>query len=65
MSPNSLRLILTTMPLVHINCLTRHILPPATSFVCIEDCCSHIFQAEYQGQTRNTTILERNPLINT
>ena len=39
--------------------MTRHIWPPAT------DCRTQIFHLEYQGQTRNTRILERKPLIDT
>ena len=38
---------------------------PATDFFGIQDCSSLILQVEYQGQTRNTRILERKPLINT
>ena len=34
-------------------------------FFCTQDRCSQIVQAEYQGQTRNTRILELRPLINT
>ena len=45
--------------------MTRHISPPATDFFCIQDCCTRIIQVEYQGQTRNTRILERKPLIDT
>ena len=44
---------------------TRCILPPATDFFCIQDFRSLIVQVEYQGQTRNTRILERKPLIKT
>ena len=32
---------------------------------CVQDCRSQIAQLEYQGQTRNTRILERKPLIDT
>ena len=43
----------------------QHISPPATNFFCVQDSCTWIFQVEYQGQIRNTRILERKPLINT
>ena len=39
--------------------------PPANDFFCIQDCCSRNVQVEYQGQTQNTRILERKPLIDT
>ena len=47
--------------------MTRHISPPASSATIfgIHDCSTRIFQLEYQGQTRNTRILERKPLIDT
>ena len=35
------------------------------SFFCMQDFRSWIAQIEYQGQARNTRILERKPLINT
>ena len=31
----------------------------------VQDCQSWIAQVEYQGQTRNTRILEHKPLVNT
>ena len=34
-------------------------------FFGVQDCRTRIFQLEYQGQTRNTRILERKPLIDT
>ena len=34
-------------------------------FFCIQDCTTWIFHVDYQGQTRNTRILERKPLIDT
>ena len=42
--------------------MTRHILPPATDFFCVQECCSRIVQIEYQGQTQYTRILEHKPL---
>ena len=45
--------------------MSCRISPPATYFFCIQDCSSQIVQVEYQGQTRNTRILERKPLIDT
>ena len=39
----------------------RHLQP----IFCVQDCCTWIFQVEYQGQTQNTRILERKPLIDT
>ena len=41
-------------------CISR----PWTDF-CVQYCCSRIDQIEYQGQTRNTRILESKPLIDT
>ena len=32
-------------------------------FFGVQDCHSQIVQVEYQGQTRNTRILERKPLM--
>ena len=32
---------------------------------CVQDCRSQIAQVEYQGQARNTRILERKPMIDT
>ena len=79
--PDAVLLTLTTKPLVRINyskktiyelwvelsnfTMSCRISPPATYFFCIQDCSSQIVQVEYQGQTRNTRILERKPLINT
>ena len=40
--------------------MTRGISPSAT---CVQDCRTRIFQVKYQGQTQNTGILERKPLI--
>ena len=45
--------------------MTRHISQPAIDFFGVQDCRTRIFQVEYQGQTRNTRILERKPLIDT
>ena len=79
--PDAVLLTLTTKPLVRINyskktiyelwvelsnfTMSCRISPPATYFFCIQDCSSQIVQVEYQGQTRNTRILERKPLIDT
>ena len=41
--------------------MTRCISPSATNFFCIQDCPSRIVQVEYQGQTRNSRILEHKP----
>ena len=67
MSPDSLLLALTTkpsqfekknyIPLV----VFRHLQP----IFCVQDCCTQIFQVEYQGETRYTRIFERKPLKNT
>ena len=45
--------------------MTHRISPPATNFLCIQDCHSWIAQVEYQGQTQNTRILKRKPLNDT
>ena len=34
-------------------------------FFCIQDFDTRVFQVEYQGQTPNSNILERKPLIDT
>ena len=70
MSPNSLQLTLTTKPLVLINCLKKtaydsSYFATCNWFFCVQDCRTRTFQREYQGQTRNTRILERRPLIDT
>ena len=43
--------------------VTGRALQPSTEKNCVQDCCSQI--VEYQGQTRNTRILKRKPLIDT
>ena len=78
MSPDSLRPVLTTKPLVRINCSKKTVYDSSYFATCnwffgVQDCPTWIFQVEYQGQTRNTRILERKqtflnankPLINT
>ena len=61
---------LTTQPLVRINCMKKTVYDSSYFATCnwffgVQDCRTRIFQVEYQGQTRNTRILERKPLINT
>ena len=67
-SPDSLQLALRTQPLVRVSLLKKMVynLPYyLKSAFCIKDCQSRIAQVEYQGQTCNTKILERKPLIDT
>ena len=69
-SPDSLRPGLTTKPLVRINCRKKTVHDSSyfatfNWFFGSQDCRAWIFQGQYQGQTRNTRILERKPLINT
>ena len=70
MSPDSLRHAITTKPLVRIDCSKKTVYDSSyfatcNRFFCVQDCHTWIFQVEYQGQTRNTRILERKPLIDT
>ena len=68
MSPDSLRPVLTTKPLVCINNSEKTVhessyFANCNQYFCVQDCHARIFQVEYQGQTRNTRIRERKPLI--
>ena len=68
MSPDSLLPVLTTKPLVCINGSKKTVHDPSyfatcNWFFCRQGCHTRIFQVEYHGQTRNTRILERKPLI--
>ena len=68
-SQNSLRLTLTTKALVRIIYSKNSVYDSSyfatfNRFFCVQDCRSRIVQVEYQGQTRNSRILERKPLIN-
>ena len=68
MSPDFLQLVLTTKPLVRINSLKKTVyeslyFATCNCFFCAQDCSTRIVQVEYQGQTRNTKVLERKPLI--
>ena len=70
MSPDSLLLALTTNPLVRFDCWKKTVhdssyFATRNWFFCVQDCRTWIFQVEFQGQTRNTRILERKPSINT
>ena len=70
MSPDSLRLSLTTKPLIHISCWKKtayvsSYFATCNRFFSVQDCRTRIFQLEYQGQTRFLRILERKPLIDT
>ena len=70
MSPDSLRPVLTTEPLVRINSSKKTVydswyIATCNRFSCVQDCRTRIFQVEYQGQTRNTRILEPKHLIDT
>ena len=69
-SQNSLRLTLTTKALVRIIYSKNSVYDSSyfatfNRFFCVQDCRSRIVQVEYQGQTRNTRILERKPWIDT
>ena len=64
-SPEYLLLTLTTKPTSVSALQQKHSLYFATCNPCIQDCSSQIVPVEYQGQTRNTRILECKPLINT
>ena len=68
--PNSLQLTLTTKPLVCIKCPKETVYDSlyfvtCNRFVWVQDWHTLISQVEYQGQTRNTRILECKPLIDT
>ena len=70
MSLDSMLLALTTKPLVRINCSKKMVYDSSYFATCNRfflrtGCRAWIFQIEYQGQTRNTIILERKPLIDT
>ena len=70
MLPDSLQPVLTTKPLVHINCAKKTVYDSSyfatcNQLFCVQDCRTRTFQVEYQGQTRNTRILVRKPLIDT
>ena len=69
-SPDSLQLTLTTKPWIRVNLMKKKVyylkfFSTCNLFFCIQDCCSQIAQVEYQGQARNTRILEHKPLIDT
>ena len=71
MSPDYLRLALTTQPLIHIDRTKKTVYESSYYLNCfallfwLQNCRSQIAQVEYQGQARNTRILERKPLIDT
>ena len=70
MSSDSLQPVLTTRPLVRIDCSKKTeydslYFATCNQFFCLQDCSTQIFQVEYQGQLRNTRILEFKPLIST
>ena len=67
-SPDSLKLTLINKSFVSIARKKRYdssFFATCNQFFCVQDCPSRIVQVECQGQTRNTRILERKPLINT
>ena len=67
MPPNSMLLTLTTKPKVSIKWPGKTV-DHSLNFTtrnCVLNWRSLIVQIEYQGQTRNTRILERKPLIDT
>ena len=69
-SPDPLQPVLITMPLIRIIWLKKMVYDSSyfatcNWIFCVKDCRPRIFQLEYQGQTQNTRILERKPLIDT
>ena len=75
MSPDYLRLALTTKPWFHIELMKKTVYESESSFLATWNCFfahrnrqdyrSRNAQVEYQGQARYTRILECKPLINT
>ena len=70
MLPDTLQPVLTTKSLIRFNLQGKTAYDSSYFATCnwffgIQDCRTQIFQLEYQGQTRNTRILERKPLIDT